>query len=279
MTKEKSFALFDEDVKEYIQQIKKYPFLTFEEEMAYGRAYLETGDRFAAEKLVLSNLRFVVSISIKYRNYGLALQDLIQEGNIGLMQAVKRFDYRRGVRLTTFAAYWIRAQIHEFVIKNWQIVKMATTKAQRKLFFRLRQEKKSSQWLTEEEIEIIAQKLKVKKNNVREMEKRMTVRDTPFDSFNDDEEENTFPEYSLSESIDPLEYLIKEEENPKNQLREAIKLLDDKSKDILLRRKLCDEKSVVDLKTLANEYGVSAERIRQIEEEAILKLKKILKKE
>jgi RNA polymerase sigma-32 factor len=262
-------------LEQYLQQIRNYPLLTLEQEHDYGLRYQQHGDIEAAQALVLSHLRFVVHIARSYQGYGLALADLIQEGNLGLMKAVKRFDPSRGVRLAAFAVYWIRAEIHEFIIKNWRMVKIATTKAQRKLFFKLRGQKKHLGWLNNAEVQAIAQDLKVEESEVRQMEKRLIFDEVAFD-VDPDDEEHAQPAQYLSNSVDPAEALLADEVQSlqQQQLRQALRQLDARSKDILLRRWLCDEGEVATLQALAEEYGVSAERIRQIEKEAIDKLRK-----
>lgn len=262
-------------LEQYLQQIRHYPLLTAEEERHYGEQYQQHADVQAAQTLVLSHLRFVVHIARTYQGYGLALADLIQEGNLGLMKAVKRFDPTRGVRLAAFAVHWIRAEIHEFIIKNWRMVKIATTKAQRKLFFKLRGQKKHLGWLNNAEVKAIAADLHVEEKEVRQMEKRLALEEVAFD-LDPDDEEHAQPAQYLSASVDPAELLENEDETARQQqqLRQALRHLDARSKDILLRRWLCDEGEVATLQTLAEEYGVSAERIRQIEKEAIDKLRK-----
>jgi RNA polymerase sigma-32 factor len=224
----------------------------------------------------MSHLRFVVKVARGYSGYGLAQNDLIQEGNIGLMKAVKRFDPTVGVRLVTFAVHWIRAEIHEFVIKNWRIVKVATTKEQRKLFFNLRRSKKRLGWLNNEEVNEVAADLGVKPKTVLEMEKRLNAHDASFDPGldSDDDDHNYSPAHYLEDKRFQPDTLAEEDQHSKQQsklLGDALNKLDDRTKDIISRRWLADSKAT--LHDLAAEYGVSAERIRQLEKAAMQKLK------
>ncbi len=259
----------------YIQAVGVIPVLTKEDEQALSRRYLEGEDLDAARDLVMAHLRFVVHIAKGYTGYGLPLNDLIQEGNVGLMKAVKRFDPDYGVRLVSFAVHWIRAEIHEFVLRNWRIVKVATTKAQRKLFFNLRKKKKSLAWLSAAETKAVAKDLGVKPEEVTEMEKRLHSRDAIFDPTpNADDERNFTPAaYLPSPQADPATLVEKADWNDDatTRMRAALNILDDRSRRILEERWLTDDKMT--LHELAAEYGISAERIRQLEVNAIKKLR------
>ncbi len=256
----------------YIQAVGSVPVLSKDEEQALARRFRDEDDLDAARSLVLAHLRFVVHIAKGYMGYGLALNDLIQEGNVGLMKAVKRFDPDVGVRLVSFAVHWIRAEIHEFVLRNWRVVKVATTKAQRKLFFNLRRSKKSLSWLSAEETEAVAKDLGVSPTEVTEMEKRLAARDSTFDLPVDDEDVYTPAHYLPSPDADPA--LLVEgadwEQETSDRLVDALNTLDERSRNILEERWLSEEKTT--LQELADQYGVSAERIRQIESAAIRKL-------
>lgn len=262
----------------YIQAVGAVPVLSKEDEQALAHQFIENEDLDAARELVLAHLRFVVHIAKGYTGYGLALGDLVQEGNVGLMKAVKRFDPEVGVRLVSFAVHWIRAEIHEYVLRNWRVVKVATTKAQRKLFFNLRRAKKTLSWLSHEETLAVAEDLGVSAREVTEMEKRLSARDASFDLGPADDEDSTFAPaaYLRSEVPDPAEQV--EQEDWKNdasaRLRHALVDLDDRSRDILQQRWLSENKST--LHEMAARYEVSAERIRQIESAAIRKLKTAL---
>jgi RNA polymerase sigma-32 factor len=259
----------------YISTVNQIPILTPEQEKVLADRYYYDGDVEAARQLVMSHLRFVVHIARSYSGYGLAQADLIQEGNVGLMKAVKRFDPNMGVRLVSFAVHWIKAEIHEFVIRNWRIVKVATTKAQRKLFFNLRSLKKSSRKLTLEEATAIAADLNVTPEQVLEMEGRLTSYDASFEAQTDDEDEGRVaPAMYLEDNrYDPARQIEEEdwEENSNRALHSAMSQLDDRSRTILKRRWLDDEKAT--LHELAAEYKVSAERIRQLEKNAMDKIK------
>lgn len=264
----------------YLQRIQQIPLLSAEEERDLAVAYHQQGDLQAAQKLVLSNLRFVASIARTYTGYGLALADLIQEGTIGLMKAVKRFDPALGVRLVAFAVHWIKSEIHEFVIRNWRIVKIATTKAQRKLFFKLRGKKNHLAWFTQEEVAVVAKDLGVLPQEVIEMESRLNSKDMAFDMPINEELGDTYvvtPEqYLEAQEGDPLQALAHSNEqiNQQAKLKGALEALDPRSLDIVTERYLNEEKS--SLKDLAAKYKVSLERIRQIEKSAILALKKMI---
>lgn len=264
------------NLESYIQATRSIPMLSAEEENALATRLQEEGDLEAAQKLVLSHLRFVVHIARGYSGYGLPQADLIQEGNIGLMKAVKRFDPNVGVRLVSFAVYWIRAEIHEFILRNWRIVKVATTKAQRKLFFNLRSSKTRLGWFNQEEVEGVAKDLGVSPQDVLEMESRMSGQDITFDAP-DDEEERGY----VASPVNYLEDLSHEpsrvieandwDSHNQRQLSTALTKLDERSRDIIQQRWLTDDKAT--LHQLADKYQVSAERIRQLENNAIKKLK------
>ena len=260
----------------YISTVNQIPILTAEQEKELAERYYYDQDLDAAKMLVMSHLRFVVHIARSYAGYGLPQGDLIQEGNLGLMKAVKRFDPNMGVRLVSFAVHWIKAEIHEYVIRNWRIVKIATTKAQRKLFFNLRSLKKSSKRLTLEEAKSIANDLNVTPEQVLEMEGRLTAYDAAFEAQGDDDDDtpHTAPALYLEDNrYDPARLIEEEdyEEQSSSALHEAMEQLDDRSRNILQRRWLDDDKST--LHELAAEYNVSAERIRQLEKNAMEKIK------
>ncbi len=258
----------------YIQAANSIPMLSAEEERALAIRLRDHGDLDAARQLVLSHLRFVIHIARGYAGYGLALADLIQEGNVGLMKAVKRFDPDVGVRLVSFAVHWIRAEIHEFVLKNWRVVKVATTKAQRKLFFNLRKAKKHLGWLTRDETEAVAKDLGVSPREVTEMEKRLTGYDVSFDPDPSADDDEFAPvSYLPAPGSDPAQLIERDdwEADAQDRLRDALERLDDRSRDILAKRWLVERKAT--LHELAAQYGVSAERIRQIEANAIKKLR------
>ena len=264
-------------IEAYISIVNQAPVLTKEEEHALAIKFKENNDLDAARQLVLSQLRFVVHIARTYSGYGLPLADIIQEGNVGLMKAVKKFDPEKGVRLVTYAVHWIRAEIHEFVFDNWKIVKVATTKAQRKLFFKLRNSKKKIGWLTNDEKNLIANDLGVKTTDVEVMEERLASKDVLFDRPEDDDHAYVSPAGFLpAPNSDPSK--LAEEENWLESnielLSEAMKKLDNRSKEVLKLRWLTEEK--VTLKELAKKFNVSLERVRQIEEQAILDLREQL---
>jgi len=260
----------------YLNVVRQMPKLTADEERELALRFKDQGDLAAARELVMANLRFVVHVARGYSGYGLPMPDIIQEGNIGLMKAVKRFDPEVGVRLVSFAVHWIRAEIHEYVIKNWRIVKVATTKAQRKLFFNLRKSKQNLGWLSNDEAAAIAKDLEVDLSTVYEMEKRMDNRDMAFDMPADDTSEDsyTFPaSYLQQHGADPA-VLIENadwEGREQDKLSEALAELDERSLDILSSRWLSDKKAT--LHELAERYSVSAERIRQLEQNAMKKLR------
>ncbi len=269
----------------YIQAVNTIPILSAEEEKELAERFRKHNDLRAARQLVLSHLRFVVKVARGYSGYGLPQGDLIQEGNIGLMKAVKRFDPKVGVRLVTFAVHWIRAEIHEFIIKNWRIVKVATTKEQRKLFFNLRSAKKRLGWLTRKEVEEVAEDLGVKPKTVLEMEQRMNAHDTSFDpgpELDDDDHHAFGPAQYLEDrrfQPDTLVENVEHDTQQYEQLHEALKTLDDRSKDILQKRWLATDGKKATLHELADEYGISAERIRQLEKTAMQKLRTVMEKE
>jgi len=262
----------------YVQTVNRFPLLTPEQEATYARRYRDTGDLEAARELVVSHLRVVVAVSRGYQGYGLPQADLIQEGNIGLMKAVKRYDPERGVRLVSFAVHWIRAEIHEFILRNWRIVKVATTKAQRKLFFNLRSLKQSFNTLGTEDVKAVARKLGVKPEEVVEMETRLTGRDVAIEPAGDDDEESFAPiAYLAADNAEPGRILEHEEtERLRSRgLERAIAGLDARSRRIIEARWLAEKESAT-LHDLAAEFGVSAERIRQIEAKALAKMKGLI---
>jgi RNA polymerase sigma-32 factor len=261
----------------YIQEVNKVPILTLEEEQDLARRYNNEEDLEAARRMVLAHLRFVVHVAKGYTGYGLALGDLIQEGNIGLMKAVKRFDPDHGVRLVSFAVHWIRAEMHEFILRNWRIVKVATTKAQRKLFFNLRKSKKRLGWLSYDEVRKVAKDLGVKPEVVLEMESRLSGQDIGFDLSSDSDDENSY--------VAPVAFLETELQDPGTEaemddyrdhndtlLYAGLDELDDRSRDIIQRRWLQEDNKAT-LQELADQYGVSAERIRQLEANALKKMR------
>ena len=265
----------------YIQAVQRTPMLNAEEEQELAQRLRLRNDLDAAQRLIVAHLRFVVHIARGYLGYGLPLADLIQEGNIGLMKAVRRFDPAHGVRLVSFAVHWIRAEIHEFILRNWRIVKVATTKAQRKLFFKLRGSKKRLGWLNREEVNTVAQELGVTPDHVLEMESRLNGYDVSFDPLpeadGDDESESFAPAAWLrDEQANPAEALERDDwdERAVSQLGEALERLDPRSRDIVQRRWLSEAKPT--LHQLAAEYQVSAERIRQLENNAMKKLRAAL---
>ena len=264
----------------YIQGTSTVPILTLDEERALGESLYYQEDLDAARRMVMAHLRFVVRIARSYNGYGLPLADLIQEGNVGLMKAVRRFNPEKGVRLVSFAVHWIKAEIHEFILRNWRIVKIATTKAQRKLFFNLRSAKKQLQWLSADEAKAVAEDLGVQVKDVMEMEMRLTSRDPAFDApAGDDDDSSSFqaPVFFLEDkSMDPAELAENDDWEVDNSTRlvTAVKDLDDRSRDIIQRRWLNDAKAT--LHELAAEYGVSAERIRQLEKNAMKKVRGLM---
>ncbi|MNQ33530.1 RNA polymerase sigma factor RpoH [compost metagenome] len=264
------------NLEAYVHSVNSIPLLSAEQERELaGRLYYEQ-DLEAARQMVLAHLRFVVHIARSYSGYGLAQADLIQEGNVGLMKAVKRFNPEMGVRLVSFAVHWIRAEIHEFILRNWRIVKVATTKAQRKLFFNLRSQKKRLAWLNNDEVNAVAQTLGVEAREVREMESRLTGQDMAFDPASDADDDSAFqsPAHYLEDNrYDPARQLEEADwsDSANASLHDALEGLDERSRDILQQRWLSEEKAT--LHELAAKYGVSAERIRQLEKNAMGKLK------
>ncbi len=260
----------------YIQAARSVPILTPEEEYALAQDLQETGNIASAQKLVLPHLRFVIKVANNYAGYGLSIADLIQEGSIGLMKAVKRFRPEVGVRLVSFAVHWIKAEIHEYILKNWRIVKVATTKAQRKLFFKLRSQKTRLGWFKSEEIDHVAETLGVTRENVIEMENRLNNYDIGFDPGSDEDDDTAYlaPANSLTSNTPSPELFLEAQDTAQNNthmLSEALSNLDDRSKEIVTRRWLNEPKAT--LHELADEYGVSAERIRQIESNAFKSIK------
>ena len=264
-----------ESPESYLRAISNIPVLSAEEEQRLAIRYRDDNDLEAARTLVLSQVRFVVHVARGYLGYGLPLADLIQEGNIGLMKAVKRFDPTLQVRLISFAVHWIRAEIHEFILRNWRIVKVATTKAQRKLFFNLRKAKKSLAWLSADETAAVAEDLGVTPAEVTEMEQRLSSRDAVFDPIPDADDEQVYTPvaYLPSPDADPAMLVERSDwnEDSTSRMIDALETLDERSRDILECRWLTEKKQT--LHELADKYGVSAERIRQIEANAIKKLR------
>ncbi|CAM3784167.1 RNA polymerase sigma factor RpoH [Rheinheimera salexigens] len=258
----------------YTHAVSSIAMLTVDEERELAQRLFDTGDLAAARKLIISHLRFVVHIARSYSGYGLPVNDLIQEGNIGLMKAVKRFDPAVGVRLVSFAVHWIKAEIHEYVLKNWRIVKVATTKAQRKLFFNLRRSKKHLGWFSQDEVKNVAESLGVAEHEVREMESRLSNYDMPFDAPDDDDDAAfTAPVYFLQDKSSDIALQVEEEQTDTaavDKLQAAMRTLDERSQDIVRARWLDNNK--LTLQELANRYSVSAERVRQLEKNAMKKL-------
>lgn len=265
------------NLQNYLQTIQAIPVLTQEEEIELAHQYRQRNDLNAVRKLILSNLRFVVFIANSYKGYGLPYADIIQEGNIGLMKAIKKFDPSKGVRLVSFAVYWIKSEIHEYIIKNWRIVKIATTKAQRKLFFNLRKYKEQFKSLTQQEAKQVAHELGVKPEEVLEMEQRLEKPDQALEYYSDDDERAYLnPINQINDVATEPEVMLEQEHNDNNYYRllSAIQQLDERSQDILTQRYFSEDKS--NLHDLAAQYQISAERVRQIEEAAIKKLKTLL---
>ena len=272
-------ALPGGSIESYISSVNQVPILSLEEEQIFARRLRDDDDIEAARHLVMSHLRFVVKIARGYSGYGLQQADLIQEGNVGLMKAVKRFNPDIGVRLVSFAVHWVRAEMHEFILKNWRIVKIATTKAQRKLFFNLRSSKKRLGWLNQNEVNEVAETLGVRPSDVTEMEKRMGNYDASYDGLDsdDDEDLNLSPSYFLENKTAGPEELIETaqlDHESEASLLKALALLDSRSKDIIAKRWLTENKTT--LQELAAVHGVSAERIRQIEKNAMKILREII---
>lgn len=267
------------NLESYIQAVNGIPILSVDEERQLAERLHDEQDLEAARHMVMSHLRFVVHIAKSYAGYGLSQADLIQEGNVGLMKAVKRFDPTYGVRLVSFAVHWIKAEIHEFILKNWRIVKIATTKAQRKMFFNLRSSKKRLAWFTHDEVNAVADDLGVEPKVVREMEGRLSAHDMAFDAGADDDDDSAYQapaNYLEDHSHDPALRLEKQNstQDSNSRLHEALKTLDERSLDILNKRWLSESKST--LHELADEYQVSAERIRQLEKNAMKKVKNLM---
>ncbi len=262
----------------YIQAVNSIPVLTAEEERALAGRLQQDGDLEAARVLVMSHLRFVVHIARSYAGYGLPQADLIQEGTIGLMKAVKRFDPTVGVRLVSFAVHWIKSEIHEYVLRNWRMVKVATTKAQRKLFFNLRKAKKRLGWFSHEEVQAVANDLGVSPQEVLEMEARMSGQDVAFDGYEDDEQDSSYaPVHYLEDKSSDMALALENddwEHYAEHKLSHALSSLDERSQHIIRRRWLDDDKAT--LQELADHYAVSAERIRQLEKNALKRLKDAL---
>ncbi len=267
------------NIESYIQSVNAFPVISREDEQELAVKLQQDNDLAAARQLILPHLRFVVYIARGYNGYGLPLADLIQEGNIGLMKAIKRFDPQRGVRLVSFAVHWIRAEIHEYILRNWRIVKVATTKAQRKLFFNLRSAKNRLGWLNKEEVDNVARDLGVKAETVLEMESRLSGQDIGFDGYSDDGDDHEY--------LAPAAYLAHDSEDPaaaiehsdlsgqqSEQLHAALSTLDARSQDILAARWLQEDK--LTLHALAAKYNISAERVRQLENNALKKLKQAM---
>ena len=259
----------------YIRQVNSFPMLSAEQERELAVQFHNNDDLQAAQRLIMSNLRFVVSIARGYMGYGLPFNDLVQEGNIGLMKAVKRFSPDHEVRLISYAVHWIKAEIHEFVLRNWRIVKVATTKAQRKLFFKLRSSKKRLGWFSQEEVNEVADKLGVKPETVMEMESRLNAHDLAYDNPLDDDDDNHYaPAAYLSDMrADPAQQLEADDWNSQheNTMMSSLQNLDDRSRTIIQRRWLDEDKAT--LHELADQYKISAERIRQLENNALKKLR------
>ncbi len=265
------------NIEGYIRSVNAIPLLSAEEEYELATKFNEEGDLDAAKKLVMTHLRFVVSIAKGYEGYGLPLADLIQEGTVGLMKAVKRFDAKQGVRLAAFAVHWIKAEIHDFVIKNWRLVKVATTKAQRKLFFKLRQAKKKIGWLNTAETQQVADDFGVSVNDVREMESRLTAQDVAFDNTTDEEDDKFIPAKYIVDESSNFEGNIISGDNERLSnlaLNNVLGKLDDRAYYIIKRRWLDNNKAT--LQELAKELNISLERVRQLEKSALGKLKNLL---
>ncbi len=268
-----------QNLNAYIQAVNGFSVLSVDDEKALAEDLFYRENLDAARRLVMANLRFVVHIAKSYSGYGLAQSDLVQEGNVGLMKAVKRFNPEKGVRLISFAVHWIKAEIHEFILRNWRIVKIATTKAQRKLFFNLRGQKKRLGWLSYDEAKAVAQDLNVDVKHVQEMEGRLFASDTAFDAGTDEDDDTAYQapaNYLEDKRFDPATLLEDSnwETTSVNSLELAIEKLDDRSRDILQQRWLNEDKAT--LHDLAGQYGVSAERIRQLEKNAMKKVKNMM---
>ena len=276
-----SMSLPAGSIESYIYHVNQLPMLTLEEEREYAENFRENDDLEGARQLVLAHLRYVARVARGYTGYGLPLGDLIQEGNVGLMKAVKRFDPSMGVRLVSFAVHWIKAEIHEFVLRNWRIVKVATTKAQRKLFFNLRNMKKRLGWCTRSEVDAIAEDLNVTREEVLLMEQRLNAMDAPYDGAdNDDDNAYRSPAHFLDDKMADPAVLVEDHDSATQgqaQLMTALESLDARSQDILQQRWLSEKKST--LHELAAKYEVSAERIRQLEKNAMKKIRHLIEEE
>lgn len=268
-------------IEAYLHYVNQIPMLTQEEEHDLAVRLQKENDLAAAKRLILAHLRYVVRVAKGYLGYGLPLADLVQEGNIGLMKAVKRFNPDMGVRLVTFAMHWIKAEIHEYILRNWRIVKVATTKAQRKLFFNLRTMKKHLGWMTQQEVQDIAKDLKVKPETVREMEMRLSTSDMAFDAHDDDDEEAHFAPAAFLEDLryNPAQELESADwsEQSSDTIYHALDKLDERSQDIIRKRWLDENK--LTLQDLADKYQISAERVRQLEKNAMNKLRMAFEEE
>ena len=265
------------NIDAYIHHVNSIPMLSAQEEKRLTKELRENNNLEAAKKLVMAHLRFVVKIAKSYMGYGLALADLIQEGNVGLMKAIKRFNPKVGVRLVTFAVHWIKAEIHEFVLRNWRIVKIATTKPQRKLFFNIRKTKKRLGWFSKKEVEYVAKTLNVKPQTVTDMESRLNAYDAAFDSENSDSENNLTPAKVLEDSSQNPALLLEDSDwqlASQNRLSAALAQLDERGQMILHSRWLTKKKAT--LQELADKYHITAERVRQLEKQALRKLKVLL---
>lgn len=271
----KSLPVPADGLQAYMRQVNAEPLLTAEEEVALAKRFREEGDLLAAQRLVLSHLRYVVRIAKMYSGYGLQIADLIQEGSIGLMKAVKRFDPDMKVRLVSFAVHWIKSEIHEYVIRNWRIVKVATTKSQRKLFFKLRQAKQRLGWFSQQEVNDVAKDLGVSAKDVLEMESRLNAHDAAFEVDEDEEGSNGSPALYLAapQTADPAHAVLEGnwEEQAQLALHTALQTLDPRTLDIVSKRWLVEPKA--SLKELAEEYGISIERVRQLENVGLQKLR------
>ncbi|MFT5452449.1 MAG: RNA polymerase sigma-32 factor [Enterobacterales bacterium] len=276
ITNAMALAVPQGSIDAYAQQINEIPVLSAEAEKELARRYSNHDDIDAVRQLILSNLRFVVHVARGYSGYGLPQADLIQEGNVGLMKAVKRFDPEVGVRLVTFAVHWIKAEIHEYVLRNWRIVKVATTKAQRKLFFNLRKNKKRLGWFTNDEVNAVAEGLGVPRAEVLRMESRLNAKDMTFDAPVGEDDTYSPSMFLEADTLDPAEQAESDnwQDIQSRKLQLALATLDDRSQDILQQRWLTEDKAT--LHQLAAQYGISAERIRQLENNAIKKLQKAM---
>ena len=273
------FSVPTGSLESYISAVNSISMLTPEEEASLAQQVKDGSDLDAAQRMIMSHLRFVVHIARGYRGYGLPQGDLIQEGNIGLMKAVKRFDPDKKVRLVSFAVHWIKAEIHEYILRNWRIVKIATTKAQRKLFFNMRRKKKRLGWFSDKEVHTVAEELGVTTKDVLQMEARLTYQDNAFDGYDEDDSERTpiVPaNYLESAEPSPEQSVIKSniKKSQSNLLHSALATLDDRSRDIVSQRWLNDDKQT--LQVLAGKYDISAERIRQLENNAMKKLRETM---